>query len=112
MKIGINWRKLFPSMTFVPQILAHDYRIDLNAGLNYTTPKFGIDHWPSHSNTDNFAQIGYLSPVNPMMNDFVWAQMYGKDPYGPIMNPLPPSINSNITIPRLVKAGEGTNTAQ
>lgn len=103
-----GWRKLFPNMTFEPRVGPHGYPLDLNGSLAYTRPKTGMDFWPTHSNRDNFAKLGYLQPMWPEFNVLVWAQAYGKVPFGPVMNPLPASINSSINVPALAKVGNAS----
>ena len=92
------------NMTFVPQKGPHGYPLDLNGFESFTRPATGADFWPSHSNADNFALLGYISPGTPQQNDFVWSQMYGKNGFGPSDGtPVAPSINSNINLPQLGK---------
>ena len=97
---------LLRNMTFVPQKGAHGYPLDLNGFEDFTRPFTGLDVFPNHSNSGangNFQKLGYINAMVPQQSDISWAGMYAAEPFGPIMNPLPPSINSNINIPALAK---------
>lgn len=79
------------------------YPFDLDASERLTRFKTGIDFWPTHSNTDNFAKIGLYEGLMPQQDVLVWAQGYGKDPSGPIMSELPINLTWQMTIPGLNK---------
>lgn len=79
------------------------YPFDLDASLRYVTPKTGIDRWPYPWNGDSFAQLGCVSGFMPQADAFVWAQGYGRDPYGPIVSALPVNLQWQINVPGLNK---------
>lgn len=79
------------------------YPLDLDGSLRYTRPKTGYDYWPTHSNYDNFQQLGYVSGFLPEMDTRVWSQLYGRWPSGPSVNPLPLNLQWQITVPGLTK---------
>lgn len=95
---------LWPTIGHKPRSGKVDgYPFDLDASERITRPKTGIDFWPTHSNADNFALIGNMSPLEPQMDNFVWGQMWGRDPFGPIMSPMPVNLQWQITVPGLNK---------
>ena len=79
------------------------YPFDLDASERITRPKTGIDIFPIQTNATDFAKLGSLNAVYPQMDDFVWNQMYGKDPFGPIVSALPVNLQWQITVPGLNK---------
>lgn len=79
------------------------YPFDFDASLRYVTPKTGIDVFPTPWNGDSFAQLGQVSGLMPQMDGRVWAQGWGRDPFGPIVSALPVNIQWQITVPGLNK---------
>lgn len=79
------------------------YPLDLDASERFTRLKTGIDYYPTHSNKDDFAKLGAVSGIMPQFDGRVWGQMYGKDPFGPIVSALPVNLQWQITVPGLNK---------
>lgn len=90
-----------------------NYPFDLDASERVVRPKTGIDIFPMPNNAVNFAQLGQVSGLMPQVDYMVWGQMWGRDPYGPIMgtldaalvsrNALPVNLQWQTTIPGLNK---------
>jgi hypothetical protein len=105
------WQTLWPNMTYVPDTGFHGVAVDTQGIEGIGRGKTGIDYFPVFANNGvfkeagNFAYLGDIPALQGQNNEWVWAQMYGELPTGPIMNPLPASINSNINIPALQKVG-------
>jgi hypothetical protein len=98
----LNW--LFPKAAHRPRNGAADgYPWDYDASLRFVRPKTGIDEYPTHSNADNFAKYGCMPATYPLYDNWVWGQMWGKSPGGPISSPLPHNLQWQITIPGLDK---------
>lgn len=79
-----------------PYFERHDYPIDFDSGsLRYTRPKTGIDIFPTQDNATVWAKLGLMnggegvSGFLPLQDHLIWAQGYGKDPYGPVTSALP-----------------------
>lgn len=79
------------------------YPYDLDASERFVRPRTGIDYWPYPWNGDSFAQLGCVSGFLPQMDGRVWGQMYGRDPYGPIVSALPVNLQWQINVPGLHK---------
>lgn len=87
------------------------YPFDLDASERITRPKTGIDKFPIPWNGNNFAKLGCVSGIMPQNDAFVWAHMWGKDPFGPIKGSigvgdqygLPINLQWQINIPGLNK---------
>lgn len=79
------------------------YPFDLDASERITRPKTGIDKFPIPWNGNNFAQLGCVSGLMPQNDSFVWAHMWGKDPFGPIVSALPVNLQWQINVPGLNK---------
>lgn len=97
---------LFSKMGFKPRNGAADgYPFDLDGSLRYVRPKTGVDYWDLSyvPNVNNFQKLGNVSGFMPMQDWRVWAQGYGKDPFGPIMNPAPLNLQYQATVPGLNK---------
>lgn len=82
---------------------ADGYPFDFDASLRFVRLATGIDFWPTHSNYDNYQQLGCVSGFMPQQDATVWATMFGKDPFGPIASALPENLQYQITIPGLNK---------
>lgn len=101
--LGLTDRWL-SKMGFHPRNGASDgYPYDLDGSLRFVRPRMGIDRYPTHSNIDNFAQLGMVSGFLPFMDSIIYAQAYGKVPYGPVMSQYPDNLQWQITIPGLNK---------
>lgn len=79
------------------------YPFDLDASLRYVTPKTGLDVFPTQTNATNFAKLGQVSGLMPQLDGRVWGQMWGADPFGPIVSALPVNLQWQITVPGLNK---------
>jgi hypothetical protein len=102
----MNFWKVFSypkSAAHHPHGDGNGYPFDFDASERFTRPKTGYDFWPTHSNKDNFAKLGCVSGLLPEMDDFVWGQGYGKDPFGPIVSELPVNLQWQVTVPGLNK---------
>lgn len=96
--------KWLAKMGFHPRSGASDgYPFDLDGSLRYVRPRTGIDLYPTHSNIDNFAKIGFVSGFLPLMDAAVRSMAFGAVPYGPIMSQLPENLQWQIEIPGLNK---------
>lgn len=73
---------------------------DLDGGERITRPKTGIDVFP------NVPMIGMVSGFLRQFDPFVWAQMYGKNPFGPGVGSVPVNLQWQITVPGLTKYTE------
>lgn len=94
----------WPTMGHKPRSGRVDgYPFDLDASERITRPKTGIDYFPVPNNAVNFAQCGQVSGFMPQMNGMVWAQLWGHDPYGPIVSALPVNLQWQISVPGLNK---------
>lgn len=80
-----------------------NYPYDLDASERTTRPKTGLDKFPQPNNSNSFAKLGNMSPMLPTMDNWVWNQMWGKDPFGPIASALPVNLQWQITIPGMSK---------
>lgn len=96
--------KFLSLMGFMPRNGAADgYPFDLDGSLRTVRPKTGKDYWPTHSNADNFQQLGAVSGFMPLQDAMVFAMGYGKMPSGPIVSALPENLAWQITVPGLTK---------
>jgi hypothetical protein len=92
---------LFAKMTSQPRNAvdpAH-YPYDLDGSLRFTRPRTGVDFWPTHSNRDNFQQLGDVAGLMAQQDALVWAQGYGRAPSGPLVTPLGEWLPSTVTEP-------------
>jgi hypothetical protein len=80
-----------------------DYPFDLDASERFVRPKTGIDVFPMPNNAVNFAKLGCISGFMPQLDAFIWAQMYGKNGYGPTNQPFPVNLQWQMTVPGLSK---------
>lgn len=100
MRLG---RKIMAAMAFQARSGCSDgYLFDLDGSDRFTRPRTGIDQFPTHGAGD-FAKLGSLNALAPLNNAFVYGQMYGKIPYGPIMSAIPDNLQWQITLPGLTK---------
>lgn len=89
-------------MMFIPRGGARaldKYPLDLDGSERQTRFQTGRDPKPYPP------IIGMVSGFLPEMDWRVYAQMWGKDPSGPSMNPMPLNLQWQITIPNLNKVG-------
>jgi len=77
------------------------YPFDYDASLRYTRPKTGLDYFPEPSNYSAFQKAGLymnggmgVSGLFAEQDPLVWAQGYGKDPFGPIVSAYPDLANN------------------
>lgn len=102
--MGLNWNTARPTMTHKSRAGQVDhYPFDLDASERFCRPKTGIDHFPVPWNGDSFAQLGCVSGFMPQADGFVYGQMWGKDPFGPIVSALPVNLQWQINIQGLDK---------
>lgn len=97
---------LFKKQAFKPNDCGPGhYPLDLNGSDRFTRPKTGYDFYPAHDNADNFQQLGQVSGLMMQQDAIVWAQAWGKDPFGPIMGSItvPFNLQWQITVPGLSK---------
>jgi hypothetical protein len=80
-----------------------NYPMDLDASLRFVRPKTGIDYFPTPNNFNNFAKLGQVSGFMPQLDGRVWGQMWGRDPFGPIVSQLPVNLQYQVNVPGLNK---------
>jgi hypothetical protein len=73
-----------------------DYPLDLDASERFTRPKSGIDYYPYPPISGN------ISGFMPMIDAFVWGQMWGKKAYGPGTIPIV-NLGYQVAVPGLTK---------
>lgn len=78
------------------------YPFDFDASQRWTRPSTGIDYWPSHSNRDNYAQLGCVSGFWPQQDAIVWGAGFARAPFGPSTMPVV-NLQYVMTIPGLTK---------
>jgi hypothetical protein len=105
-----DWRH----MTFWP-VWGHNrqdkYPWDMDGAEKFTRPKTGYDYWGTHSNSDNYQQLGYVSGFMVEMDTRIWSSAFGHMPFGPsqgsmpqaLGSPLPINLQWQITVPGLTK---------
>lgn len=95
--------KWLSKMGFHPRNGAADgYPYDLDGSLRHVRLKTGVDKWPIHFGGD-FAKLGAVSGILPLMDNEVLSTAYGKVPYGPIMSQYPDNLQWQMLIPGLNK---------
>lgn len=97
----MRWNTLFARKS--TQEVGKNYPLDLDGSLRNTSFKTGYDYWPTHSNADNFAKLGYVAGFMAQQDILVWAQGYGKMPSGPIVSLFPVNLTYQVTVPGLSK---------
>lgn len=80
-----------------------NYPFDLDASERITRPKTGADKFPQPNNLNSMAKLGSMTPLLVQLDGAVYAQLYGRDPYGPIVSALPVNLQWQITIPGMSK---------
>ncbi len=97
-------QRFLNAMGFKPRNGAADgYQFDLDGSERFVRPRHGIDIFPTQTNVTDFAKIGCMNAVYPLQNSFVWAQAYGKIPFGPIMSVIPDNLQWQVVIAGLNK---------
>lgn len=79
------------------------YPYDLDASERVTRPKTGIDIFPQPNNYNSFAKLGSMPVMYAQHDAWIWGQMWGKDPMGPLSSAMPVNLQWQITVPGLSK---------
>ena len=96
--------KWLAKMGFHPRSGASDgYPFDLDGSLRFVRPRTGTEIYPTHSNYDNYAQLGQVSGLLPVMDNLILAMAFGRIPFGPIMSDLPENLQWQVMVPGLNK---------